>query len=414
MIPKKIMERFKVSQRHKVVAWFIVFVIIGMGVNLSVHYSDWVYASEIDNVVHFGKSKKYNKSGVSVIVLKGEPFDIGYARGILLKEEIFDWLETTVNENKKNKPEKYKESIDIVKQFIAPYVPQDFREELEGLSAALKIDYYTLLIANSFAPISHNIECTSIVIKDSGGTLLRSRNLDWIGRISRPAALYFIHPTQGHAFVSISHCPGFIGIRTAFNEKGLSIGGHNMAGASAERMPEFLLRRQAVQYAASVDEVSVILEKTKLRSPKIWIVSDTKNAKVFEFDQKEIGSYQMEEDHLVVTNFTKIIITNQSFTSFRDKRILEAKSFLLNHRGRMDLEKLIEVNRIDSLTGYKSTNGYNNIHSAIFNPDTLDFWVAVNPPYSTRGKWVGFNLKKELYGLGNTPKPSIINAMENL
>lgn len=51
-----------------------------------------------------------------------------------------------------------------------------------------------------------------------------------------------------------------------------------------------------------------------------------------------------------------------------------------------------------------------NLHSAIFKADTLDFWVAIDALPATKGKWVGFNLNKELYGNGSDPEPLIIAA----
>ena len=32
-------------------------------------------------VTYFGKSKKYQKNGILVVVLRGEPYEIGYTRG---------------------------------------------------------------------------------------------------------------------------------------------------------------------------------------------------------------------------------------------------------------------------------------------------------------------------------------------
>jgi hypothetical protein len=51
-----------------------------------------------------------------------------------------------------------------------------------------------------------------------------------------------------------------------------------------------------------------------------------------------------------------------------------------------------------------------NLHSVIFKPDTLDFWLAAGPPPASRGRWVGFNFKKEMYGKGTDPEPLIIEA----
>jgi len=96
----------------------------------------------------------------------------------------------------------------------------------------------------------------------------------------------------------------------------------------------------------------------------------------------------------------------------KDKRYRDVESFLKQHRGRMDLNNLIKLNRLDSLSGYYSSKGHNNIHSAIFHPGTLDFWVAAHPPHATRGKWVGFNLNKEFYGQGDDPEPRVIPALQ--
>jgi len=70
---------------------------------------------------------------------------------------------------------------------------------------------------------------------------------------------------------------------------------------------------------------------------------------------------------------------------------------------------LIDLNRGDEIcfTKYPKVN---NLHSVIFKADNLDFWVAAGTPPATRGRWVGFNLRKELYGGGNDPDPFIVPA----
>ena len=79
-----------------------------------------------------------------------------------------------------------------------------------------------------------------------------------------PAGLYFYKPTDGYAFVSISHLPGFIGPRTAFNESGLNIGAHDMSKVSRKYVkgePNFIPRREVAQYAGSVKEAEQILKQ---------------------------------------------------------------------------------------------------------------------------------------------------------
>jgi hypothetical protein len=51
-----------------------------------------VSIKEKDGAIYFGESREYNKRGVTVVVLKGEPYELGYARGALLKPEIQSWV----------------------------------------------------------------------------------------------------------------------------------------------------------------------------------------------------------------------------------------------------------------------------------------------------------------------------------
>jgi hypothetical protein len=39
---------------------------------------------EKDGVICFGQNKKYQKRGITVVSLKGEPHEMGHAHGVLL------------------------------------------------------------------------------------------------------------------------------------------------------------------------------------------------------------------------------------------------------------------------------------------------------------------------------------------
>ena len=77
----------------------------------------------------------------------------------------------------------------------------------------------------------------------------------------------------------------------------------------------------------------------------------------------------------------------------------------------MSLDKLVQLNRLDSIS-WAFHPHIANWNSTIFRPETLDFWTAINPPPASRRKYVGFNLKNELTGLGNDPVPAIIPAID--
>ena len=368
---------------------------------------------EKDGAIYFGESRKYNKRGVTVVVLKGEPYEMGYARGMMLKSEIRDWVQdflyqlnvrsfgTSIGENLLKKRAKE----------VEEFIPDEYKEELRGLSAGSKIDYEMLLILNVLATIVNDVACTSVVVKSSDGSLLRSRNLDLSWKPPLPAGLYICKPTNGYAFVSISHSPELIGTRTAFNEKGLSFGAHDIGRASkgyVKGTPDFILRREVIQYAGSVSEAGEILNDARRTVSKMWLVADTETAGVYEYNNKEVAFHKMDEDQLILTNHTRMLKIGRAYDSSH-YRYSEANSFLLKHRGEMDVKKLIELNRGYHIC-WKKYPEIMNLHSAIFKADTLDFWVAIDAPPATKGKWIGFNLKKELYGNGSDPEPLMIAA----
>lgn len=367
------------------------------------------------NAIRFGKSKRYQTHGISVVILKGEPYEIGYARGVLLKDEIYEWVENLL-QIIKQKPLNISPDENFLKKRakkIQEFIPREYKEELQGLSAGSGMDYEVLMFLNVLEAISIDFACTSVVVRDLGGSLLRSRNLDLHEESTLPAILYFYKPKNGHGFVSISHQPGFLGTKTAFNENGLSIGGHAIYRTSkeyTEAEPEHMLRRRVAQYANSMEEAGQILNKAFRGDSKMWLVADSKTAGIYEFSQKEIAFKKMVNDYLILTNHTRLLdIGGMSKSSF--DRYNEAKTFLLQNCKKMNIKKLIDLNRGNEICFTKYPK-IKNLHSAIFKADTLDFWVAIDVPPATRGEWVGFNLHKELYGSGNDPEPLIVPALE--
>ena len=118
----------------------------------------------------------------------------------------------------------------------------------------------------------------------------------------------------------------------------------------------------------------------------------------------------MDADYMIVTNHTRLL--NLGYKSPRSlDRYNEAESFLTKHASDMNVIKLVELNRGRHISR-RSSSYANSLHSAILKPQTLDLWIAVDPPSATRGKWVGFNLNTELNGNGNEPDPPVIPPVE--
>jgi predicted choloylglycine hydrolase len=370
---------------------------------------------EKDGVIYFGQSKKYQKRGITVVSLKGDPYEMGYAHGVLLKEEMKPWVKEALYWARTQYfGTSFLENIisDRAKE-VKQYIPEQYIAELKGLAAGSGFDYEFIMVLNIALDTAWSFfSCTSIAVKGQDGKLIRSRGLEFqLGQgtsiLIEPHILFINQSSQGYAFASVQ-VPGMIGATTAMNETGLNLGLHSIAGASShwKGVPNGILDRKIIEYADSVEEVGDILKKTHRAFPTMIMVTDLKKARIYEYDSADIGYKDMDEDGLVLTNYTRVLNIGRNYYCGRYQ---SARSFLNNYQNNIDIYKLVELLRDDEIScvGSPTTQSY---HSAIFVPETLDFWIAVDPPPANRGRWVGFNLKKELDGSGHEPNPLIIPA----
>ena len=176
---------------------------------------------EKDGVTYFGRSRKYKKRGITVVSLKGDPYEMGYAHGVLLKDEMKPWIKealywmknlsygTSVLENT---------LMDRAKE-IEQYIPEKYIAELKGLAAGSGIDYDFILMLNTAGTTGWRfLSCTSVAVKRQDGKLIRSRSFETlIGQMLKPVILFIYQPSQGYAFANVGFT-GMISAHTAMNE----------------------------------------------------------------------------------------------------------------------------------------------------------------------------------------------------
>lgn len=364
--------------------------------------------------IFFGQSKKYQKRDITIALLRGTPYEMGYARGVLLKNEVSDWVKECLYMIRTHRLALFGGERWMYSRAkkVETFIPPEYREELRGLSAGSGIAYDTLLMLNVLETVARGLECTSVVVIGPDGKLLRSRNMDHQDiALLRPWILVIYQPNQGYAFASIS-TPGFVGLWTGINEMGLTFGTHAINGAESSwrGIPACMLNRRIVQYASTIEEAGEILEKAPRAQPKMFMVSSPNDAGVYEYDTGRVALRGMEGDHLILTNHTQRLRLSSGYPH-SIVRFEQAVDFLA--RNRMDIQGLVELNRLDSIS-WLSHPYCRNLHGAIFKPEDLYFWVALESPPAVRKRWVGFNLKRELYGKGEEPSPTIIPAMSDV
>ena len=368
--------------------------------------------SDNDCSMEYHKSRRYCREGVTVVILRGSPYELGYARGVLLREEIQAWARESLSEIEKQRRERNLDQ-ESLKENIARLeaaIPTEFKAELEGMAASSGVDYSTLLKLNVWSNVDAG--CTSVAVIGHDGKLLRSRNYDWLPiRLLVPPVLSIYQPDTGHAFISI-HAPGIIGVATGMNEKGITFGSHALPGGKhdGKGLPSGTLNRLILQYSGSIEDVEKMLSGTPRSMPKLWLVTSADNAYIYEFDSQSVHREGMTGGTLVLTNHGRNLNLRESSPSSIE-RFNFARKYLADNAGKMDVMKLVDLNREEILSSYGQGLAIVNLHSVIFAPATLELWVALGPAPATKGRWVGFSLSKELHGEGLCPEPAVFEAM---
>ena len=362
----------------------------------------------------FKLSKKYKKNGISVVALKGSPYEIGLAHGHLCKDEII-----TVNHP----------FFDLYDQFAADknnrwlalsrrlqdYIPQEYLEEMRGISDGSGIEYKKILFINTLSTISESKKCFAFAFVDDRSEIVTMRQVDIGSRapLYKDMILYMVKPERGYGFAAILN-PGWVDGESGINENGLTVSQNNIGIAQTDWdvMPITHLSRHMLQYSATIDDAENLLEKQKALPARLLFLSSRNGASFFEIANKEKSRTDMEHGYLALANHA-CSIPSRRLRMSSAKRLDHANAYLAENDGKMDIDKALKLVR-SSRISWRWNFGVHNRQSFIFSPSGLNLWIAIPPRLTflpaSYGPYVGFNLLKELYGKGDEPTPESFPA----
>jgi len=361
-------------------------------------------------VKEYGKCKKYIKNGITIVYLTGTPYEIGLAHGKLCKREIeelnkkfFDFYDHI----KKDPLEKW---LKLSRQ-LEKNIPEEYIEEIRGISVGADIEYDKILFINTLSTISMKNGCFAFAFKsaDSQIITLRQDDEDKYTDFHKEMILYLVKPEKGLGFAAIL-TPGWVDGETGINEMGITVSQNNI-GIKQEIwdvIPITILSRYMLQYSETIDDIEKILDEKKAYPGRLIFASSKDNASVFEFVNNEKARLNMENGFLVLSNHARRI-PSKEIGRGSAKRLSYAEKFLNEHIDDMKVEMAIELVRTPLISRANFWDNFrvHNRQSYIFSPSTLDFWIAIPPNSINRpasfGYYVGFNLQHELYNTGDEP-----------
>jgi isopenicillin-N N-acyltransferase like protein len=221
-----------------------------------------------------------------VVVVNGSAYEMGYAEGQLLKNEInamipkvFDWFQTFLQTNisavirvmpkfiknwfSKTAIKLGQQALNLNYYITLPYTPARWDEEMQGMADASGADVWNIRQIN-LIPELLKASCSILGAYQNATQstkLLHLRTLDWEAHApqSEWPTIVVYHPTEAGSvpFANIAW-PAFIGTLTGYNSKKVGVG-ERLGGASPSEMtrlgtPWTYVLRDGLQFSKTQDQ----------------------------------------------------------------------------------------------------------------------------------------------------------------
>lgn len=324
----------------------------------------------------YGKLRK--SQGMNFVYLKGSPYEIGWQHGQFLSNESRRVVDSTLYLMGMVYTIKtgdwFMDKIREAQRRLDHHTPQEYIEELKGLSNGSGISFEEIHLANYFPALFH---CSGFTVKDDktvDGKMYHGRVLDYMCRIGLQYdnAIFSVEKNGAIPFVNIGFA-GFIGSVSGMNNEKLSLGEMGGKGEGLwDGVPMPILMRMALERARNLNEAKAIFSDNPRTCEYYYIFADGKDksstAVYAKPDSIEFLAPGKDHEKLPYKVPSCLMIAaGARYESLHNK----VKSFSF-----IDEEKAIRL--MDAPTASVE----NNLHSVLFIPEDLKLWISYARIYS--------------------------------
>ncbi len=335
-------------------------------------------------VATHGRGRLEMHDGTRVLILKGTPSEMGEQHGYLLKKQIKDVVSRILYGvgvgSSFGKGRWFFGEIEEAQKRIGPFIDPRYLAEMDAIAKASGHEKEEIRLANFFPELFH---CSGFALMSSateGGKMYHGRILDYLKGVGleQNAVVIVSQPDRGNAWVNISYA-GFVGSVTAMNEKHISIGEMGGRGeGNWDGKPMAQLVREVMEKANTLDEAVEIMRKGPRTCEYYYVIADAKSktavgiaATPTKFEVVHPG-----EAHPQLVHPVKDAVLMSAGDRYEE----------LVRRVKANHGKFTATSARELMTRPVCMNS--NIHSVLFEPESLDFWVAnadsENPASHTR------------------------------
>jgi hypothetical protein len=310
--------------------------------------------------------------GTRVLFLKGTPVEMGRQHGELLRGEVRDMVRRILYGvgvgSSFAKGEWFFGTIERCQARIARHVEPRHLLEMDALASAAGCDAEEIRLANFFPELFHCSGFALLGDATADGHLYHGRVLDYMKGVGleQNAVVIVSQPDQGHAWVNVSYA-GFTGSVTAMNDAKISIGEMGGRGeGNWDGKPMAQLVREVMEKADTLDEAVEIMRSSRRTCEYYYVIADGKA-------KRAVGIKATPEIFEVVGPGEA---HPQLDSPVKDAVLLSAgdRYVELVRRVKAGYGRFDATAASDLMT--RPVCMTSNIHSVLFRPDTLDFWVA--------------------------------------
>lgn len=331
-------------------------------------------------------------NALTVLYLRGTPYEMGYAQGKLCAPEI-RYMAKQVATLMLFGLGYSKEKADATWALYEKHLRPEYLEELRGLADGSGVSLKEIERAHAIPDISewHCSFFAGVGKATATGDLVQIRALDYatgVGIQKYPALLVY-QPTTGVPFVNVSWL-GQVGVVTGMNSAGIAMSeigdDWDKATDSFDGRPLNFVMRDAVQFGRNIEEAVNLVKNGPRTTSLLYCLSSAKEGQVRALKTSHTQCYVYGPDSLPFPTKSGLVYMSMGMDSAWNGKLGNA---LNQDYGKLDVETAQRLMK---------TLGTGSLHAVVFKPASGDLWVAnatatdkaYNQPYHH------FNLKAAL------------------
>ncbi len=336
----------------------------------------WAFAGESRTIARCGAGFLEEIDGCRVLHVAGEPYEMGYQQGALLRDDIRENMRYLFDVKAKEiKIEKGGIKLLDPKQVIKgiasrqrKFVPDRYYEEMRGVADGSGVPFMDIVVANFIPELFH---CSGFALAGSAttnGKLYHGRILDYScdWKLQEHAVLTVASPRNKIPFVNVTYA-GFVGSVTGMNAERISIGEMGGGGVGHwDGVPMAFLMRMVLEQADSLEEGLKVFRDNPRTCEYYFVMADGATGKAvgMEASWNVFEVVAMGASHPKLPEAVKDAVVLSAGDRYKEL-VKRVKSGL----GTFDAESARRL--MDRPVAMKS-----NLHSVLFETTTTRFWVA--------------------------------------